>query len=64
MKVLTMASIILMVNSMVAGIYGMNFSFMPELQWAWGYPFALAVMVVASAALLWFFRRQGWWGEE
>lgn len=64
MKVLTMASIILMVNSLVAGIYGMNFSFMPELQWTWGYPFALAVMVVASTALLWFFRRQGWWGDE
>lgn len=64
MKVLTMASIILMVNSMVAGIYGMNFSVMPELQWVWGYPFALAVMVVASVGLLWFFRRQGWWGKE
>ena len=64
MKVLTMASIILMVNALVAGIYGMNFSVMPELEWQWGYPFALAVMVVASAAVLWFFRRQGWWGEE
>lgn len=64
MKVLTMASIILMVNSLVAGIYGMNFSVMPELQWTWGYPFALAVMGVASAVLLWFFRRQGWWGED
>jgi magnesium transporter len=64
MKVLTMASIILMVNSMVAGIYGMNFRVMPELQWTWGYPFALAVMGVASAVLLWFFRRQGWWGGD
>jgi magnesium transporter len=53
-----------MVNSMVAGIYGMNFAVMPELQWTWGYPFALAVMGVASTVLLWFFRRQGWWGEE
>jgi magnesium transporter len=38
----------------------MNFDHMPELHWALGYPFAMALMVVCSAALLWFFKRSGW----
>ena len=60
MKVLTIASIILMANSLIAGIYGMNFDIMPELRWAWGYPVAIAGMGVISGVLFWFFRRRGW----
>jgi magnesium transporter len=59
-KVLTIASIILMADALVAGIYGMNFRYMPELEWPWGYPMALLMMAGISAGLALFFRRRGW----
>lgn len=46
--------------ALIAGIYGMNFDFMPELHEAWGYPVALAVMVASAVIPLWYFRRRGW----
>jgi magnesium transporter len=46
--------------TVIAGIYGMNFEHMPELKWRYGYPFALALMAMASAGLLWWFRRKQW----
>jgi magnesium transporter len=61
MKILTLGSILLMSASLVAGIYGMNFVFMPELRQPWGYPAALALMAVISAALIVVFRRRRWW---
>ncbi|MGL5811696.1 MAG: magnesium/cobalt transporter CorA [Nocardioides sp.] len=48
------------VPTLIAGIYGMNFSRMPELHWALGYPFALVLMVLSSAGLWVFFKRSGW----
>jgi magnesium transporter len=55
MKVLTIASVVGIPPVLVAGIYGMNFKNMPEYDWAWGYPYALAVIVVtALLPLLWF----------
>jgi len=51
---------IVAVPTMIAGIYGMNFRHMPELDWEAGYPLALAVMVVASTVLYRLFRRSGW----
>jgi magnesium transporter len=51
---------IFMVPTIVGAIYGMNFKRMPELDWAFGYPFALALMVLGSVALWWFFRRIKW----
>jgi magnesium transporter len=59
-KVLTIASIILMSNALVSGIYGMNFQFMPELGWRFGYPFALGLMVIISTVLILYFRRRKW----
>jgi magnesium transporter len=61
MKFLTMGSILLMSNSLIAGIYGMNFRFMPELGQYWGYPFALGLMVVVNIVLIAFFRSRKWW---
>ncbi|PYQ05259.1 MAG: magnesium and cobalt transport protein CorA [Acidobacteria bacterium] len=46
--------------TVIAGVYGMNFEHMPELHWKYGYPYALGLMVSASAALLWWFRRKQW----
>jgi len=51
---------IIAVPTMVAGIYGMNFQFMPELNWRWGYPFALVVMASICGFLYWRFKRAGW----
>ncbi len=59
-KVLTIASIVLMSCALVAGIYGMNFEFMPELHWRYGYPFALVLMVAISGGLIAFFRWKEW----
>jgi magnesium transporter len=44
----------------IAGIYGMNFAFMPETQWKYGYPVVLALMLAISLVLYRWFRRNGW----
>jgi magnesium transporter len=51
---------IVAVPTMIAGIYGMNFEFMPELHWRFGYPLAVVVMLVICGALYQRFRRAGW----
>ena len=48
------------VPTMIAGVYGMNFDNMPELAWAWGYPFALGLMVVLDGYLFYRFRKAKW----
>jgi magnesium transporter len=58
-KALMVTSIILMSVTLVAGIYGMNFDYMPELHWRYGYAWALGLMVVI-AGLLTVFRRMKW----
>jgi magnesium transporter len=60
MKRLTAFTVILMVPTLIAGIYGMNFRFMPELRWPIGYPFALGVMAAAMVGAAIFFRRRDW----
>ena len=53
---------IFLVPTLLAGVWGMNFDSMPELDWKYGYPAAIGVMVLASSALWWQFRRTGWLG--
>jgi magnesium transporter len=60
MKTLTSVTVILIVPTLIAGIYGMNFDQIPELHWGYGYPFALVVMAVSVVALFTYFRRKGW----
>ncbi|MCJ7693106.1 MAG: magnesium/cobalt transporter CorA, partial [Sedimentisphaerales bacterium] len=60
MKVLTIIATIFIPLTFVAGIYGMNFKFMPELEWKWGYFIVLIIMAVAAAAMLIYFRRKKW----
>jgi magnesium transporter len=60
MKRVTSWGAVILVPTMIAGIYGMNFRHMPELDWRYGYPFALAVMFAAAAGVWWFFRRKDW----
>jgi len=59
-KTLTIASVVGIPPVLVAGIYGMNFRVMPELTWSWGYPMALALIVVSAAIPLVWFKRRGW----
>jgi len=60
MKVLTIFASIFIPLTFVAGIYGMNFEFMPELEWKWGYFAALCVMALAAGVMLVYFRRKKW----
>ena len=61
MKVLTIFSALFMPLTFVAGLYGMNFHYMPELSWRWGYPAVLIVMASIFAAMLLYVRRRRWW---
>ncbi|HAU37555.1 MAG TPA: magnesium and cobalt transport protein CorA [Phycisphaerales bacterium] len=60
MKVLTIIATIFIPLTFIAGIYGMNFEFMPELGRPWGYPAALGVMALVALAMLIYFRRKKW----
>src|SRR5687768_5681054 len=60
MKRITAWAAMIAVPTMIAGIYGMNFAVMPELQWEYGYYLALAAMGLASVGLFVGFRRSGW----
>ncbi len=60
MKRLTAFTVILMVPTLIAGIYGMNFHFMPELSWPLGYAFALGLMLLAMAGAALFFLARDW----
>ncbi|MCC7506318.1 MAG: magnesium/cobalt transporter CorA [Saprospiraceae bacterium] len=60
MRLLTVISTIFIPLSFVAGIYGMNFDYMPELRWHYGYFTVLGGMLVAMVAMLWYFRRKKW----
>jgi magnesium transporter len=60
MKVLTIIATIFIPLTLIAGIYGMNFQYMPELGWRWGYPLVWLVMLVIGALMLVYFRRKGW----
>ena len=60
MKILTIISTIFIPLNFIAGIYGMNFEHMPELQWRWGYFLILGVMAAVSVSFLIYFRRKKW----
>jgi magnesium transporter len=60
MKVLTIIATIFIPLTLIAGIYGMNFQYMPELGWRWGYPMVWLVMLVVGALMLVYFRRKRW----
>jgi magnesium transporter len=60
-RTLTVWSIILMATTLIAGIYGMNFTHMPELDWRFGYPLALGLMLAIGVGLGLVFKRLDWW---
>jgi magnesium transporter len=59
-KVLTIVSIAGIPPTVVAGIYGMNFKYMPEYNWPWGYPFGLAMIALSTIVPLIWFKFRGW----
>jgi len=59
-KIFSVASVAFLPPTLIASIYGMNFKWLPELEWQAGYPFALALMVTSAIAPFWYFRRRGW----
>jgi magnesium transporter len=59
-KIFSVASVALLPPTLIASIYGMNFAHMPELQWQYGYGFAISLMVASVAAPFLYFRRKGW----
>ncbi len=60
MKVLTIIATIFIPLSFIAGLYGMNFEYMPELGFRWAYPALLSAMAAIAGGMLWFFHRKGW----
>jgi magnesium transporter len=59
-KIFSVAAVVFLPPTLVASIYGMNFDFMPELDWRAGYPFALVLMVVSAVLPYLYFKRRGW----
>lgn len=60
MKKLAAWAAMLAVPTAIAGIYGMNFKYMPELDWVWGYPITLVIIVMLCGFLYWRFHKAGW----
>ncbi|MBT1704226.1 magnesium/cobalt transporter CorA [Chryseosolibacter indicus] len=59
-KIFTVVTVVFMPPTLIASIYGMNFKFMPELNWMAGYPFAIGLMIFSSLLFLWYFKRKKW----
>jgi magnesium transporter len=64
MKVLTVTSVATIPPVILAGIWGMNFKYMPELDWHWGYPLAILVIIVSMILPVLFFKWRGWWSGD
>lgn len=63
MMTLTVITTIFMPLTLIAGVYGMNFEYMPELTWQYGYYFALGLMITVGSSMFFFFYRRGWFDK-
>ncbi|MBP2626746.1 MAG: magnesium Mg(2+) and cobalt Co(2+) transport protein CorA [Firmicutes bacterium] len=63
MKILTIIATIFIPLTFIVGLYGMNFKYMPELEWEWGYPAVLIFMGVISTFMIIYFKRKNWIGN-
>jgi magnesium transporter len=59
-KIFSVASVAFLPPTLIASIYGMNFRILPELNWDFGYPFAIALMIGSAIAPFLYFRKRGW----
>jgi magnesium transporter len=64
MKTLTLISTVMLPITFIAGVYGMNFKHMPELDWPWGYAYAVGLMVLVTGFNLFWFWHKGWIGSR
>jgi magnesium transporter len=60
MKLFSWAALVFLPPTLIAGIFGMNFEHMPELNWVWGYPASLVLMLASAVLPLWYLRSKGW----
>ena len=60
MKIFSVVAVVFMPPTLVASVWGMNFQFMPELNWHFGYPLALVTIALAAALPIYFFHKRGW----
>jgi magnesium transporter len=60
MKLFSWAALVFLPPTLIAGIFGMNFHHMPELDWVWGYPLSLAAMLASAVLPLWYLKKRGW----
>ena len=60
MKLFSWAAVVFLPPTLIAGIYGMNFKHLPELNWWFGYPMALAMMLASAVLPYFYFKRRGW----
>jgi magnesium transporter len=59
-KIFSVAAVVFLPPTLIASIYGMNFEHMPELEWPFGYPFAIGLMILSAVLPYLFFKRRGW----
>lgn len=59
-KIFSVMAVVLLPPTLIASIYGMNFHHMPELNWTYGYPFALVLMAIVAVAPYFFFKWKRW----
>ena len=59
-KIFSVVAFVFLPPTLIASIYGMNFDYMPELKWPWGYPIALGLMVVSALVPYMVFRWKNW----
>ena len=59
-KIFSVAAVVFLPPTLVASIYGMNYKVMPELEWTYGYPFAIALMIASAILPFLYFKRKGW----
>jgi len=60
LRMLTILSAVFMPLTLITGIYGMNFRYMPELDWRFSYPVVIGIMVILGSGMVWNFYRRGW----
>jgi len=60
MKILTMIATLFIPLTFIVGLYGMNFKFMPELEWRWGYPFVWGIMIILTVFMIVYFKKKKW----
>ncbi|NNC22574.1 magnesium/cobalt transporter CorA [Salinisphaera sp. USBA-960] len=59
-KIFSIAAVVFLPPTLIASIYGMNFEYMPELSWKYGYPMAIGLMIAAGIAPFWYFKHKKW----